>query len=385
MKKILITGAAGFIGSALARALVAQGHEVRGVDNLSAGRTENLRGVLRSMRFVDGDLRDAELLAELCRGVDVIFHQAAVASVPKSVLDPLGSHQSNLEATLSVLMAARREGVARVVYASSSSAYGESPVLPKHESMLPAPISPYAAQKLAGEHYMDSFARVYGMETVSLRYFNVFGPFQSADSPYSGVLARFITDMLAGKRVTIHGDGHQSRDFTYVDNVVHANLLAAAAPAATVSGRVYNVACGERQSLLEVHAMLNRLLDRRAAPIFGPAREGDIQHSLADIGRARQDLGYRPKVDFAEGMRRTVEWYAGRTSATYPDAVRTPNPAAARLCSVPAGGPGRTPELVLASMESERTAQRPSIEAPPPRRRELAGGLRIDGNPPGPP
>lgn len=326
-KKILITGAAGFVGSALARTLVPRGHEVCGLDNLSSGNTGNLAGVLRSMRFVRGDLRDTALLAELCHGVDVIFHQGAVVSVLQSVLDPLRSHQTNVDGTLSLLLAARAEGVGRVVYASSSSAYGDSETLPKHEGMLTAPMSPYAAQKLAGEHYMESFARVYGMETVSLRYFNIFGPHQNADSPYSGVLARFITEMLAGRPVTIYGDGSQTRDFTYIEDIVQANLLAAFAPIATIPGRVYNVACGERRSLLDSYRVLSELLGQREAPFFAPRRAGDIQHSLADISRAQRELGYQPKVDFGEGLRRTVDWYAQRSAvSSYPVVPSVPVP-----------------------------------------------------------
>jgi nucleoside-diphosphate-sugar epimerase len=301
-KKVLVTGAAGFIGSSLVRELVRNGNEVRGLDNLSCGRISNLAGVLPSMQFVEGDLRDTALVADLCMGVDVIFHEGALASVPKSVINPLVSHQSNVEGTLSLLLAAKREGVRRVVYAASSSAYGNSGARPLHEAMLTAPISPYAVQKLAGEHYMQSFASVYGMETVCLRYFNVFGPFQAADSTYSGVLAKFITSMLVGEPVTIFGDGSQSRDFTYIDDVVQANLLAAAAPASFVSGKVYNIACGQAHSLLETHRDLCRLLGSSGAPIFQPPRLGDIQHSMADIGRAEEEMGYRPRVDFVEGL-----------------------------------------------------------------------------------
>lgn len=309
IKSILITGAAGFIGASLTRVLVARGLRVCGLDNLSTGKTSNLTGLLNSMDFIEGDLCDTALVAKLCRGVDTVFHQGALASVHKSVLDPLLTHQSNVDGTLSLLLAARQAGVRRVIYASSSSAYGDSEELPKHERMPTAPISPYAVQKLAGEHYMDSFARVYGMETVSLRYFNVFGPLQAADSPYSGVLAKFITNMLAGQRVTIYGDGSQTRDFTHIEDVVQANLLAASAPASTVSGRVYNVACGKSWSLLESHEILCRLLGRSDAPVFLPARPGDIHHSRADIRRAQVELGYHPRVDFADGMRLTVDWY----------------------------------------------------------------------------
>ena len=311
-KKVLITGAAGFIGSWLARELVHRGSEVIGLDNLSTGQINNLNDVLHAMQFVQGDLRETRLVAELCRGVDVVFHQGALASVTNSVVDPLLSHQSNVEGTLSLLLAAREEGVRRVVYAASSSAYGDSEILPKHEAMPTAPISPYAVQKLAGEHYMQCFASVYGMETVCLRYFNVFGPFQSADSPYSGVLARFITAMLAGQAVTIYGDGKQSRDFTYIENIVQANLLASSAPANVVSGRVYNVACGHGYSVLETHQRLCALMGRSNAVVYRPERRGDIRHSVANIHRAQEDLGYHISVNFIEGLRRTVAWHESR-------------------------------------------------------------------------
>jgi len=308
--KVLITGAAGFIGSSLAKRAVADGHSVIGVDNLITGNRENLASVEAAMDFHVADIRNREQMQELCRGVDVIFHEAALPSVPKSVLDPLTSHQHNVEGTVSVLLAAKEQKVRRVVYAASSSAYGESPTLPKHENMIPAPISPYAVQKLTGEYYMQSFQRVYGMETVCLRYFNVFGPFQAADSPYSGVLAKFITSLLQGEAPTIYGDGQQSRDFTYIDNVVDANFLAATAEAEAVSGKVYNLACGERHSLLDTFRILAEMTGFAGVPIFGPARNGDILHSLADISLIRQELGYQPQVNFKEGLQRTVAWYA---------------------------------------------------------------------------
>jgi UDP-glucose 4-epimerase len=226
------------------------------------------------------------------------------------VVDPATSHTANIDGTFSLLMAARAAGVRRIIYAASSSAYGESPILPKHELMPPAPISPYAVQKLTGELYMQSFARVYQMETVCLRYFNVFGPGQAADSPYSGVLAKFITSMLAGTVPTIYGDGSQSRDFTYVQNVLEANLLAAFAPAQKVSGKVYNVACGKNYSLLETYYLLAHLIGFEKEPAFAPPRNGDIQHSLASIERANQDFGYFPAVGFVDGLSRTIDWYA---------------------------------------------------------------------------
>jgi nucleoside-diphosphate-sugar epimerase len=315
MAKILVTGAAGFIGSSLVRELCRQGHRVAGIDNLATGRLSNLSGTLDHIDFREGDIRDEKLLRSLCHNVEIIFHEAALPSVPKSVLDPITSHQANIEGTFAVLMAARDMGVRRIVYAASSSAYGEAPTLPKHEEMPPAPISPYAVQKLTGELYMQSFARVYQMETVCLRYFNVFGPFQAADSPYSGVLAKFITAMLSGTTPVIYGDGSQSRDFTYIRNVIQANLLAAAAPAAVVSGNVYNVACGKSYSLLETYRLLAQLVGFDREPVFGSPRNGDIQHSLASIEKAAEDLGYIPSVDFVEGLSRTIDWYSSGLEA----------------------------------------------------------------------
>ena len=321
MARFCITGSAGFIGSSLARYLVSQGHEVIGIDNLITGRLENLQDVRDEMEFHCLDVRDRDSVTPLLKGVDVVFHEAALPSVPKSILDPVASHGANIEGTFALLLAARDAGVRRVVYAASSSAYGESPSLPKHEEMPTSPISPYAVQKLAGEHYMQSFARVYGMETVSLRYFNVFGPYQAADSPYSGVLAKFITGMLAQTAPTIYGDGSQSRDFTYIDNVIAANMLAASAAANSVSGKVYNVACGQRCSLLETCNLLMPITGYQCQPIFAAARNGDIQHSMADISKARRDLGYEPSVSFEEGLRKTVAWYSQNDGAANRPAV----------------------------------------------------------------
>jgi nucleoside-diphosphate-sugar epimerase len=308
--RVLVTGAAGFIGSAISKRLITEGHTVIGIDNLVTGKLENLQDVRKDMYFRTGDIQNRELMETICQEVEVIFHEAALPSVPKSVLDPLTSHRHNVDGTLNLLLAARERGVRRVIYAASSSAYGESATLPKHEEMPTAPISPYAVQKLAGEHYMQSFSRVYGMETVCLRYFNVFGPFQAADSPYSGVLAKFITSMLHQTAPTIFGDGQQSRDFTYIENVVQANLLAAAAPAEKVSGRVYNIACGERHTLLETFNELARITGFSGQPIFASARKGDILDSQASILRAMEDLGYSPSVSFSDGLQRTVGWYA---------------------------------------------------------------------------
>jgi UDP-glucose 4-epimerase len=306
--RYLVTGVAGFIGSAIARALLAQGHAVRGVDNFATGRRENLAG-LKGLDLMEGDLADPKIAAAACSGVSCIFHEAAIPSVPRSVADPAGTHRANVTATVELLVAARDAGVARVVYAASSSAYGNQPTLPKREDMLPDPLSPYAAAKLAGEYYLRSFHAVYGLPTVALRYFNVFGPHQDPHSPYSAVLAKFITLMLAGKTPTIDGDGEQSRDFTYIDNVVHANLLAAAAPEAEVAGRMFNAATGVRVTLNQVVAQLRDLTGYRGEVKNGPPRTGDVKHSLADISLARRHLGYAPQVDFATGLERTVAWY----------------------------------------------------------------------------
>jgi UDP-glucose 4-epimerase len=307
----LITGIAGFIGSGLARAVVARGDQVRGVDNLSCGKRQNIAEIVKQIDFREADLLDLEAMKEACRGADYVLHQAAIPSVPKSVLDPLGSNRANVDGTVNLLVAARDAKVKRVVYAASSSAYGDTPTLPKREDMSPNPISPYAVAKLAGEHYMTSFYRCYGLETVSLRYFNIFGPRQDPSSPYSGVLAKFITQMLRGEQPTIFGDGKQSRDFTYVDNAVSANLLACQAPASAVAGQLINVATGRRIDLNETFRVLKKLTGYNGEPQYGPERAGDVKHSEADIGRAEKLLGYRPQVDFEEGLRRTVEWYRG--------------------------------------------------------------------------
>jgi UDP-glucose 4-epimerase len=296
----LVTGAAGFIGRSIAAALLARGETVRGIDSFITGKRANLVG-LEAMEFIEGDLADPAACAKACAGVEIVFHEAALASVPRSVADPVGTNRNCVDATLNLLVAARAAGVRRVIYAGSSSAYGESPTLPKHEQMLPAPISPYAVAKLAGEHYMGAFTRVYGLETVVLRYFNVFGPHQDPTSHYSGVLAIFCRRMLAGQQPTIFGNGEQSRDFTYIDNVVHANLLAAAAPAEKVSGRTMNTATGSRITLNETFAILRELTGYSGQPAYAEERAGDIRDSLADIRLAGELLGYKP----------IVEWYRG--------------------------------------------------------------------------
>lgn len=308
MPKYLVTGAAGFIGRSIAAALLERGESVRGVDSFITGKPENLAG-LEGMEFVSGDLADPAFCAAVCEGVEIVFHEAALASVPRSVADPVSTNINCVNATLNVLVAARAAGVRRVVYAGSSSAYGDTPTLPKHEGMTPSPISPYAVAKLAGEQYMTSFWRVYGLETVVLRYFNVFGPYQDPTSHYSGVLAIFCKKMLAGEQPTIYGDGEQSRDFTYIENVVHANLLAAEAPAEKVAGQMMNAATGARITLNDTFRILCELTGYKGEPAYAPHRAGDIRDSLADISRAKELLGYEPRVAFPEGLRRTVEWY----------------------------------------------------------------------------
>jgi UDP-glucose 4-epimerase len=309
LAKYLITGVGGFVGSHLAHALVERGEEVRGLDNFSTGRRSNLDGLEDRLHLLEIDLRDADGVAWACEGVDFIFHQGALPSVPRSVRDPRTSHESNIDGTFNLLEGARMAEVKRVVYAASSSAYGNQPGFPRRETMVPQPIAPYPVQKMAGELYMQSYWRVYGIETVALRYFNIFGPRQAPDSPYSGVMAKFCMQMLRGERPTIFGDGEQGRDFTYVANAIQANLKAMAAPAEKVAGRVFNVACGERHTLNETYGIIAGLLGYPEPPNYGPARTGDVRDSLADISAATEAFGYRPEVDFAEGLRRTVAWY----------------------------------------------------------------------------
>ncbi|MCU1319123.1 MAG: NAD-dependent epimerase/dehydratase, partial [Edaphobacter sp.] len=305
----LITGAAGFIGSHLAHALVARGEQVRGLDNFETGLRGNLADIVDRIDLREADLRDADAVRSACEGVDFVLHQGALPSVPRSVKEPRPSHETNIDGTFNVLEGARAAGVKRVVYAASSSAYGNQPGFPRVEMMAPQPISPYAVQKLNGELYMQSYWRVYGLETVCLRYFNIFGPRQVPDSPYSGVMARFILQMLQEERPVIFGDGEQGRDFTYIDNVVAANLLSVQAPATSVAGRVFNIACGERHTLNETYGILATLLGFMHPSIHGPDREGDVRDSLADISAARKALNYAPQVGFEEGLRRTVAWY----------------------------------------------------------------------------
>jgi len=309
MAKYLVTGAAGFIGSSLVRALLEAGGEVRGIDNFATGRRENLTEVLSRIDFREADILDLEAMREACAGVDYVLHEAAIPSVPKSLLDAVGSNRANVDGTLNVLVAARDAKVKRVVYAASSSAYGDTPTLPKRETMTPDPISPYAVAKLASELYMISFYRCYGLETVCLRYFNIFGPRQYPSSPYSGVLAKFSMQMLHGEQPTIFGDGETSRDFTYIDNAVSANLLACSAPAAECAGRVFNCATGRRITLNETFVALKQLTGYKGTVKYAPERGGDIKHSLADIAQAQKHLGYKVLVNFEDGLRQTVEWY----------------------------------------------------------------------------
>jgi nucleoside-diphosphate-sugar epimerase len=304
----LITGIGGFIGSSLAHALVQRGEQVRGVDNFSTGKRVNLAGIIERIDLREADLLDLDNLRRACQGADFVLHQAAIPSVPKSVQDPLGNNRANVDGTVNLLIAARDAKVKRVVYAASSSAYGESPSLPKREDMSPNPVSPYAVAKLAGEHYMRAFYHCYGLETISLRYFNIFGPRQDPSSPYSGVLAKFIMQMLHGEQPTIFGDGTQSRDFTYVDNVIEANLLACAASTEAL-GQTFNIAVGQRFNLNQTFEILKTLTGYPGPVNYAPERPGDVKHSLADISRAEKHLGYKPKVDFSKGLEKTVAWY----------------------------------------------------------------------------
>lgn len=315
MALYLVTGGAGFIGSALVRELLRRGECVRVVDNFLTGRRQNLAELGSQIELWEEDIANLKRLRPALEGVDYVLHHAALPSVPRSVQDPATSNRANVEGTLNVLMAARDAKVKRVVYAASSSAYGDTPTLPKQETMPPNPLSPYAVSKLTGEMYASVFHKVYGLETVSLRYFNIFGPRQDPTSPYSGVLSLFISSLLQGKGPTIFGDGEQSRDFTYVENAVEACLLACAASQA--AGRVLNIAMGERHTLNEVLTTLQRILGTKLEPIHAAPRPGDILHSQADIRQARQYLNYQPKVSFEDGLARTVKWYQENRKSFY--------------------------------------------------------------------
>jgi UDP-glucose 4-epimerase len=307
--KSLVTGGAGFIGSNLVRRLLAEGHEVRVLDNFATGHRDNIADLLDEIELVEGDIQSYERVHTAVRGCELVFHQAALPSVPRSVQDPLTSNAANVTGTLNVLLAARDEDVRRVVFASSSSIYGAMEELPKRESMPSLPISPYAVAKLAAESYCRAFHEVYGLETVALRYFNVFGPRQDPLSHYAAVIPRFILAFLAGESPVVYGDGEQTRDFSYIDNTLDANLLAAAADG--VAGETFNVACGERISLNDLIAELRSLTGQDIEAEHGEARPGDVRHSLADISAARARLGYEPRVKVREGLERTLEWYRG--------------------------------------------------------------------------
>jgi len=310
--KALVTGGAGFIGGHLVEALVARGDDVVVLDDLSTGRRENLVAVRDRIRLVVGSVADPETVRACCADRDVVFHQAALASVPRSVKDPIGTNAANVDGTLQLLWSAHACGVKRVVYAASSSAYGDTEVLPKREDMPARPLSPYAVQKHVGELYAGVFARLYGLSSVCLRYFNVFGPRQDPQSQYAAVVPIFITRLMRGEAPVIYGDGEQSRDFTYVRNVVEANLLAAEAP--DPGGRIVNIACGERITLNELYRRLQGLTGCHLAPVYGPRRAGDVAHSQADIALASQVLGYHPVVSFDDGLAETVAWYRARTA-----------------------------------------------------------------------
>ncbi|HET7746901.1 MAG TPA: SDR family oxidoreductase [Vicinamibacteria bacterium] len=310
---VLVTGGAGFIGSHLAEALCARGHRVRILDDLSAGRLDNVRAFRRDVELLRGDCADPAAARRAVKGVEVVYHQAAVPSVARSVKEPLLSHRTNATATLVMLDAARQAGVRRFLYAGSSSVYGDSKALPKREDMPPRPLSPYGVGKLAGEHFVRIFHHLHGMETLTLRYFNVYGPRQNASSPYSGVISLFVTALLDGRPPVIHGDGRQSRDFTYVADAVDANLRALTAKG--LEGQHVNIAGGRRVTLRDLLGVLAGELGVEARAKRGPARPGDIRHSQADISAARRLLGYRPRTDLRQGLRRTVEWYRSGSGA----------------------------------------------------------------------
>jgi nucleoside-diphosphate-sugar epimerase len=311
--KVLVTGGGGFIGSNLVDRLLHDGYTVHVLDNFATGRRENLGDVLGEIELIEGDLQSYERVHNAIRGCELVFHQGALPSVPRSIQDPLTSNAVNITGTLNVLLAARDAGVRRVVYASSSSVYGANEELPKREDHHPVPIAPYAVSKLAGEGHCRSFWHVYGLETVALRYFNVFGPRQDPTSQYSAVIPMFITAFLDGQRPTIYGDGEQSRDFTYIENVVEATLLAARADG--VAGETFNVASGERISLNTLIAELRELTGKDIEPIYADPRPGDVRHSLADVSKAREALGYEPAVNAREGLRRVFSWYEERRAS----------------------------------------------------------------------
>lgn len=303
----LVTGGAGFIGSHLVASLVEQGAGVRVLDNFSTGKRENLAPILGKIDLVEGDITDPRICAHACAGVRFVLHQAALPSVPKSIADPVSSHRTNVDGTFNMLLAARDAGVRRFVFAASSSAYGESPALPKTESMPTQPLSPYAVQKLAGENYCRVFAEVYGLETLSMRYFNVFGPRQDPASQYAAAIPAFVTAIIADRPPTIYGDGEQTRDFTYIENVIKANL--AAVEATKTHGEVLNIACGDPVTVNAIIREINTILGKDVRPEYVAQRPGDIKHSWADISLAAEKIGFAPAIPLAEGLRRTIVWY----------------------------------------------------------------------------
>lgn len=307
MERFLVTGGAGFIGSNIVRRLVEDCCFVRVIDNLSTGKVANLAGLIDKIEFIQADMGEPEVAREAMNGIDVVLHHGALPSVPRSVEDPAATHRHCVDATFSLLLAARDAKVRRFVYAASSSAYGESPTLPKVESMAPEPLSPYAVGKLAGEYYCTVFSHVYGLQTICLRYFNVFGPNQDPTSQYAAAIPAFVTAILKGKQPIVYGDGTQTRDFTYIDNVVHANLLAARVQ--RTCGQVVNIGCGRAISINSIIELINRTIGTDIRPIYAPPRCGDIKHSLAGISLAKEVLGYEPIVGFEEGLRRTIDWY----------------------------------------------------------------------------
>lgn len=307
MDKFLITGGAGFIGSNICKALVAQGCSVRVVDNLLTGKKSNLAEVIDEIEFIEADMGDPEVARSVVKDIDAVLHQGALPSVPLSVDNPGNTHRHCVDATFTLLLAARDAKVKRFVYAASSSAYGDTPTLPKVEAMPPNPLSPYAVAKLVGEYYCSVFYEVYGLETISLRYFNVFGPHQDPASQYAAAIPAFVTAVLKNEPPTIYGDGEQSRDFTYIDNVVEANLLAARAK--KTKGEVVNIACGQAVTVNDVIDIINEVLEKNVKPVYAPSRSGDVKHSLADITRAREVIGFEPVIGFEDGLRKAIDWY----------------------------------------------------------------------------
>jgi UDP-glucose 4-epimerase len=307
MERFLVTGGAGFIGSNICRKLVSQGCFVRVIDNLLTGKKSNLTGIIDKIEFIEADMGDEKIAHSAMKDIDFCLHQGALPSVPRSVDDPAATHKHCADATFTLLLAARDAGIKRFVYASSSSAYGDTPTLPKVETMRPEPLSPYAAAKLVGEYYAKVFYKVFGLETISLRYFNVFGPHQDPTSQYAAAIPAFVTAILKDEPPTVFGDGEQSRDFTYIDNVVEANLLAARVKHA--AGEVVNVACGRAVTVNETIDVINELLGKKIKPVYDPPRPGDVKHSLADITLAKKTIGFEPTVPFKQGLELAIDWY----------------------------------------------------------------------------